>query len=49
VPSACHSRGKRWQARWRDETGQQRKENYDRRADAKRAGAIVKVDLLRGT
>jgi hypothetical protein len=49
VPSACHSREKRWQARWRDETGQQRKENYDRRADAKRAGAIVKVDLLRGT
>jgi integrase len=49
VPSACHGRGKRWQARWRDETGRQRKENYDRQADAKRAGAMVKVDLLRGT
>jgi integrase len=49
VPSASHGQGKGWQARWRDETGAQIKENYDRRADAERALAVVKVDILRGT
>ena len=49
VPSAAHGQGKRWQARWRDEDGRQRKQNHDRRADADRALATVKVDLPRGS
>ena len=49
VPSAAHGQGKRWQARWRDEAGRQRKQNYDRRADADRALNTVKVDLARGS
>jgi hypothetical protein len=31
VASAEHGQGKRWQARWRDESGRQRKQNHDRR------------------
>jgi integrase len=49
VPSAAHGHGKRWQARWRDESGAQRKQNHDRRADAEQAVAVVKVDLARGS
>lgn len=49
VPAAAHGQGKRWQARWRDEHGRQRKQNYDRRADADRALNTVKVDLARGS
>jgi integrase len=49
VASAAHGQGKRWQARWRDGDGRQRKQNYDRRADADRALATVKVDLPRGS
>jgi hypothetical protein len=30
VPSAGHGQGKRWQARWRDESGQQSAQNFDR-------------------
>jgi integrase len=48
VRSAAHGQGKRWQARWRNEAGRQRKQNFDRRVDAERALAAVKVDLLRG-
>jgi integrase len=48
VPSAAHGRGRRWQARWRDETGRQRKQNFDLRNDAKRALAAATVDPLRG-
>jgi len=49
VASAEHGQGKRWQARWRDESGRQRKQNHDRRADAERALAMVKADLHRGS
>ena len=49
VPSAAHGQGKRWQARWRDEHGRQRKQNYDRHTDADLALATVKVDLPRGS
>jgi integrase len=48
VPSASHGQGKRWQARWRDESGAQRKQSHDRERDAERALAVVKVDLPRG-
>jgi integrase len=48
VPSAAHGQGKRWQARWRDGDGRQRKQNYDRRADADRFLATVKVGPLQG-
>jgi integrase len=49
VPSAVHGRGKRWQARWRDETGEQRAEVFDRKSDARTAGAAATVDPLRGS
>ncbi|MGW5820408.1 site-specific integrase, partial [Streptomyces noursei] len=34
VPTADHGKGKRWQLRYRDPLGKQRKENYDRKVDA---------------
>jgi integrase len=49
VPSESHGQGKRWQARWRDETGRQRKKNYERRAEAERFLSGIKADLGRGT
>ena len=30
-PTADHGKGDRWQVRWRDETGQQRKRNFAKR------------------
>jgi integrase len=48
IASAEHGQGKRWQARWRDDAGRQRKQNHERRADAERALATVKTDLARG-
>jgi integrase len=48
TPSQQHGRGDRWQARWRDEAGAQRKQNFSRKIDAERHLAGVKVDLLRG-
>jgi integrase len=49
VSSAAHGQGKRWQARWRDETGQQRAKNFKREADADHAVGAFKVDLQRGS
>jgi integrase len=49
VPSAFHGQGKRWQARWRDEAGQQHAKNFDRETDADHAEAAFKVDLKRGS
>jgi hypothetical protein len=49
VPSANHGQGKRWQARWRDETGRQRKQNYVRESDASRAVREARTDLDRGS
>jgi integrase len=49
VRSAAYGQGKRWQARWRDSSGRQRKQNFERQVDADRALAAVKVDLPRGT
>lgn len=48
VPSGDHGKGKRWQVRWRDASGKQRKENFDKRAAADTRAATVKADLDRG-
>jgi hypothetical protein len=49
VRSAAHGKGKRWQVRWRDPKGVQRKENFDRRVDADARSAKVETDLNLGT
>jgi hypothetical protein len=41
--SPQHGQGDRWQARWRDEGGVQRKQNFSRKTDAERHLASVKV------
>lgn len=48
VPSGEHGTGKRWQVRWRDASGKQRKENFDKRAAAETRAATIKADLDRG-
>jgi integrase len=48
VRSAVYGQGKRWQARWRDAAGRQRKQHFDRHADAERFLATVKADLAHG-
>lgn len=48
IPSGEHGQGKRWQVRWRDASGKQRKENFDKKADAETRAATVKADLDRG-
>jgi integrase len=40
--------GKRWLARWRDDSGAQRKRSFNRRADAERFLVEVAPDLARG-
>ncbi|MGN7136429.1 site-specific integrase [Streptomyces pseudogriseolus] len=49
VPSADHGTGKRWQVRYRDPSGQQRKENFDNKAKADARAAEVKNQLDNGT
>jgi integrase len=49
VPSAAHLSGDRWQARWRDDAGAQRKANFARKADASRHVATAVADTARGT
>lgn len=54
-PTADHGQGDRWQVRWRDEAGQQRKRNFARRDGVdpeKHASAFdakVKRELDTGT
>jgi len=54
-PAADHGTGDRWQVRWRDETGQQRKRNFARRdgvdpeRHASAFAAKVKAELDTGT
>jgi len=40
---------KRWQVRWRDEQGYQRKQSYTRKADAEKADATITGQLASGT
>ncbi|MFK4099625.1 tyrosine-type recombinase/integrase [Streptomyces sp. NPDC019531] len=49
VPTADHGKGKRWQVRYRDHLGQQRKENFERKIDAEKAAASVETKLHEGT
>lgn len=48
VPSAEHGQGKRWQVRWRDVAGEQRKENFAKRSQADTRAATIEADLARG-
>jgi integrase len=48
VPTARHGTGKRWLARWRDDTGRQVRKSFERRADAERFVAQMATDLARG-
>lgn len=48
-PTADHGRGERWQARWRDETGRQCKQNFSRKADADTREAEVRISIPAGT
>ena len=49
VRSADHGCEKRWQVRWRDHTGVQRKQSYARRIDAEQFDAKIKTQLADGT
>jgi hypothetical protein len=49
VPTADHGKAGRWQARWRDDTGVQRKRNFTRKSDADAYEARVLTSLITGT
>ncbi|WP_346101275.1 tyrosine-type recombinase/integrase [Nonomuraea maheshkhaliensis] len=48
VPTAKHGQGARWQVRYRDEKGEQRKRNFERKADADRFDVTRRADEPRG-
>ena len=48
VPTAEHGKAGRWQVRYRDDAGRQRKRNFDKLPDAQRFDAQVKASLNRG-
>ncbi|MGW2566903.1 tyrosine-type recombinase/integrase [Streptomyces sp. NPDC001537] len=48
VASADHGKGMRWQVRYRDPSGAQRKEHFDRKPDADARAAELGADLSRG-
>lgn len=48
VPAVGHGVGKRWQVRYRDPAGEQRSQNFARRADAEAFAAEVENELRRG-
>lgn len=48
VQSVDHGQGKRWQVRYRDPSGAQRKENFERKPDADRRAAEVGAVLSKG-
>lgn len=48
LPSKRHGRGKRWRVRWTDDEGRLRTMMFERKADADRKDAAVRVDLDRG-
>ncbi|WP_326796971.1 site-specific integrase [Streptomyces sp. NBC_01808] len=49
VPTSAHGKGKRWQVRYRDSSGEQRALNFDRKVDAEAAADSVGNDLRQGT
>lgn len=48
VPTADHGDGYRWQVRWRDDTGRQRKENFEKRATADDRDTAIKNAIKAG-
>ncbi|TFE48997.1 site-specific integrase [Streptomyces sp. ICN441] len=48
VASKDHGKGKRWQVRWRDAAGEQKKENFAKRSQADTRAATIDADLARG-
>jgi hypothetical protein len=48
VPSPQHGRRDRWQVRWRDEAGVQRKQVFGKKSTADSFAASVKRDVDRG-
>ncbi|MGW2620354.1 tyrosine-type recombinase/integrase [Streptomyces sp. NPDC001500] len=48
APSAEHGQGKRWQVRYRDVNGEQRKENFEKKTAADARASAVETDLNRG-
>ena len=48
-PSTKHGVGKRWQVRYRDANGAQRKENYEKKSQAEARARVVGVELLTGS
>ncbi|MEV7007539.1 site-specific integrase [Streptosporangium sp. NPDC051022] len=48
MPTAEHGQGDRWQVRYRDDAGRQRKLNFERLPDAQRKDAEIKASLDRG-
>ncbi|GAA2113815.1 tyrosine-type recombinase/integrase [Streptomyces synnematoformans] len=49
VPTSAHGKGKRWQVRYRDSSGEQRAVNFDRKVDAEAAADSIGNDLRQGT
>ncbi len=49
VAGAEHGVGKRWQVRYRDPVGEQRKENFERKTDADKRAAEIQRDLDLGS
>jgi integrase len=49
APTADHGKPGRWQARWRDDTGEQRKRNFTRKADADAHEVRALASLAAGT
>ncbi|MER5839717.1 tyrosine-type recombinase/integrase [Streptomyces prasinus] len=49
VPTSDHGIGKRWQVRYRDLDGHQRKENFHTRAEADKRAAEVDVEIRSGS
>lgn len=49
TPTARHGKGKRWDVRWRDDTGRQRHKAFERKQEAEAFLAQIQADLTRGT
>ncbi|MGC5332517.1 tyrosine-type recombinase/integrase [Micromonospora sp. DT62] len=48
LPSKRHGRGKRWRARYVDDTGQPKQKLFERRADAEQFDVNTRADVSRG-
>lgn len=49
VPTKGHGKGKRWQVRYRDPSGEQRSANFHRKVEAEAAATAIENDLHQGT